>query len=210
MGRLRVLVYSSNAAVLAGLRATLSDKKDMTQVRVAAPVREFSDLSGCITATRPDILVFHYSGEALSLMPIKQVPAMLVAFDSHIDGADILRVVRMGATSAISVTDDLSGLPTACREVAGGSAYLSPSLARTLVSHIARGSASACARFDLTAREAQVLRHLTVGRSSLETARSMGVEQRTVKHHLSNIYRKLGVRDATQAAVFAYREGLVA
>ena len=62
---------------------------------------------------------------------------------------------------------------------------------------------------DLTPRELQVLRHVGYGLSNDEIARSMGISVETVKEHVQNILRKMGVQDRTQAAVWAVKQGLV-
>ena len=62
---------------------------------------------------------------------------------------------------------------------------------------------------DLTPRELQVLRHVGYGLSNEEIARSMGISIETIKEHVQNILRKMGVQDRTQAAVWAVKQGLV-
>ena len=62
---------------------------------------------------------------------------------------------------------------------------------------------------DLTPRELQVLRHVGYGLSNDEIARSLSVSIETIKEHVQNILRKMGVQDRTQAAVWAVKQGLV-
>jgi DNA-binding NarL/FixJ family response regulator len=62
---------------------------------------------------------------------------------------------------------------------------------------------------DLTPRELQVLRHVGYGLSNDEIARSMEISVETIKEHVQNILRKMGVQDRTQAAVWAVKQGLV-
>ena len=61
----------------------------------------------------------------------------------------------------------------------------------------------------LTQREIQVLKHIALGLSNREIARSLEISVETVKEHVQNILRKLAVTDRTQAAVWAVRKGLV-
>ena len=61
----------------------------------------------------------------------------------------------------------------------------------------------------LTKRELEVLKNLTVGMYNKEIALKLGISERTVKNHVSNIFKKVGVADRTQAAVFAIRSHLV-
>ena len=62
---------------------------------------------------------------------------------------------------------------------------------------------------DLTAREFEILRWVAAGSSNSTIARELYVTEQTVKFHLSNIYRKLGVANRTQASAFAYHHGLL-
>jgi len=61
----------------------------------------------------------------------------------------------------------------------------------------------------LTPRELQVLRHIGYGLSNEESGRSMGISVETIKEHVQNILRKMAMKDRTQVAVWAVREGLV-
>ena len=61
----------------------------------------------------------------------------------------------------------------------------------------------------LTQRETQVLRHLALGLSNKEIAKSLSISVETVKEHVQHVLRKIGVNDRTQAAVWAVRKGIV-
>jgi DNA-binding NarL/FixJ family response regulator len=82
----------------------------------------------------------------------------------------------------------------------------STSYGKILASMKDRSSNSAV---DLTPREFQVLRHIGYGLSNDEIARSMGISIETIKEHVQNILRKMGVQDRTQAAVWVVKQGLV-
>jgi DNA-binding NarL/FixJ family response regulator len=83
---------------------------------------------------------------------------------------------------------------------------LSSSYGKVLASMKDRSSNPAV---DLTPRELQVLRHVGYGLSNDEIARSLRVSIETIKEHVQNILRKMGVQDRTQAAVWAVKQGLV-
>ena len=61
----------------------------------------------------------------------------------------------------------------------------------------------------MTTRESQVLRHLALGLSNKDIGRSLSISIETVKEHVQNVLRKMGVVDRTQAAVEAVKQGLV-
>jgi DNA-binding NarL/FixJ family response regulator len=109
---------------------------------------------------------------------------------------------------------DASGadLITGVRVVAGGDALLAPSVTRRLISDFARRRrherASPQAVATLTARELDVLRLVARGLSNSEVAGELTLAEQTVKTHVGNMLTKLGLRDRTQAVVYAYENGL--
>jgi two-component system nitrate/nitrite response regulator NarL len=62
--------------------------------------------------------------------------------------------------------------------------------------------------FDLTSREREILEQVAAGRSNKQIAREFWLSEQTIKYHLTNVYRKLGVNSRTEAARFAYDHGL--
>jgi DNA-binding NarL/FixJ family response regulator len=104
-------------------------------------------------------------------------------------------------------------LAEAVRVVAAGDAMLSPPVTRRLLGTFARLGAPRGPTRDqvegLTEREAEVLTLVARGRSNAEIASELVVAEQTVKTHVSRILTKLGLRDRTQAAIFAYETGLV-
>jgi DNA-binding NarL/FixJ family response regulator len=100
----------------------------------------------------------------------------------------------------------------ALRVVAGGEALLAPSVTRRLIAEFARrrrvglrpGTVDG-----LTPRELYVLRQVARGLSNAEIAGELVLAEQTVKTHVSRILGKLGLRDRTQAVVYAYENGIV-
>ncbi len=62
---------------------------------------------------------------------------------------------------------------------------------------------------DLTRRELEILRHVAEGRSNQQVGRTLWVTEQTVKFHLTNIYKKLGMSNRTEASLWAQRHGLL-
>jgi DNA-binding NarL/FixJ family response regulator len=208
-----VVVTGPNTVVRKGVAATLHGRgSGPTPVRVVAEVPGGADLTGQLVELRPDVLlVLGEPDDGQEIRRLKRrVPVLLGLAESDDAGAEVLRALRCGVSGVVSIDADLDSLPAACEAVGGHRAYLSPSLLQALVAHLAGGATRAGSRFDLTAREQEVLRRLATGMSTTEIAAGMGVARRTVKHHLGSVYRKLRVRGASGAIVLAYREGLVA
>ncbi|MFI6505897.1 response regulator [Nonomuraea typhae] len=126
----------------------------------------------------------------------------------------VYEALRAGA-SGFLLKDASGGLLTeAVHVLARGDALLAPDITRRLITEFARlGPAArpaAGVTIDaLTARESEVLVLVAQGLSNAEIAGSIIVAEETVKTHVGRILNKLGLRDRTQAAIFAYESGLV-
>ena len=112
----------------------------------------------------------------------------------------MMGVLRAGAAGYVRKDADPEILLAAVRAVARGRTYIDPSVGRQLLKVDAH---------DLTPRETEVLRHLTLGLSNREIAMTLGVGEETVKTHVTHLLARLRVENRAQAAVQAIRRGLV-
>jgi DNA-binding NarL/FixJ family response regulator len=121
--------------------------------------------------------------------------------------------IRAGASAFLLKDVQPTQLVDAIRVVAAGDALLAPSVTRRLLDRFARSlpdrGAAPASLSNLTEREVEVLRSLANGLSNAELAEHLFVSEATVKTHVSNLLRKLGVRDRVQAVILAYDAGLV-
>ena len=96
------------------------------------------------------------------------------------------------------------------RKAAKGESVLHPRIASRVVQEIRTGSHNKPNPFiELSAREIEVLRHIADGLSNADIASRLVISEKTVKGHVSNILGKLHMMDRTQAAVFAWQQGLM-
>ncbi|MFC4012149.1 response regulator [Nonomuraea purpurea] len=126
----------------------------------------------------------------------------------------VYEALRAGASGFLLKDASAAELAHAVRVVAAGDALLAPNLTKRLIAEFARVSGAPRAPLkervgDLTERESEVLSLIAQGLSNAEIAACLVVAEQTVKTHVSRILVKLGLRDRTQAAVFAYESGLV-
>ncbi|MEU0861132.1 response regulator transcription factor [Streptomyces griseofuscus] len=122
--------------------------------------------------------------------------------------------LRAGASGFLLKDASADKLAEAVRVVAGGDALLAPGVTRRLIAEFSRlhgGRRSPQHRRvgDLTERETEVLALIAQGLSNAEIAGRLVVAEQTVKTHVGRILVKLGLRDRTQAAIFAYESGLI-
>lgn len=126
----------------------------------------------------------------------------------------VYEALRAGASGFLLKDASAAELAQAVRVVAAGDALLAPNITKRLIAEFSRVSTAPRAPSrdrvgDLTERETEVLFLVAQGLSNAEIAGRLVVAEQTVKTHVSRILVKLGLRDRTQAAVFAYESGLV-
>ncbi|MFD8718075.1 response regulator [Streptomyces sp. NPDC059629] len=127
----------------------------------------------------------------------------------------VYEALRAGASGFLLKDASADKLAEAVRVVAAGDALLAPGITRRLIAQFSqldggRVRAPLKARVgELTERETEVLALIAQGLSNAEIAERLVVAEQTVKTHVGRILVKLGLRDRTQAAVFAYESGLV-
>jgi DNA-binding NarL/FixJ family response regulator len=121
--------------------------------------------------------------------------------------------LQAGASGFLLTNGTPEALIEAVRVLAAGDALLAPAITRRVIAACARpgaGGATDSTRLaDLTPREYEVLVLLAAGATNAEIAARLHLGETTVKTHVSRVLMKLGVRDRTQAVVFAYEHGVV-
>ncbi|MEV5756398.1 response regulator transcription factor [Streptomyces tendae] len=126
----------------------------------------------------------------------------------------VYEALRAGASGFLLKDASADQLAEAVRVVAAGDALLAPGITRRLIAEFSRLDDRPRAPLkvrvgELTERETEVLALIAQGLSNAEIAQRLVVAEQTVKTHVGRILVKLGLRDRTQAAVFAYESGLV-
>ncbi|MET9697054.1 response regulator transcription factor [Streptomyces sp. NPDC006529] len=149
--------------------------------------------------------------EALTTAPGSTVKVLvLTTFDLD---EYVYEALRAGASGFMLKDASADQLAEAVRVVAAGEALLSPNITKRLITEFSRlGAPRAPSKeriAELTERETEVLSLVAQGLSNGEIAAHLIVAEQTVKTHVGRILVKLGLRDRTQAAVFAYETGLV-
>jgi DNA-binding NarL/FixJ family response regulator len=209
-----VLIADDHAVVRQGLRTFLELQDEIEVVGEAADGIEALEL---VQRTAPDValldLVMPRLGGLEAIRRIREVaPATRVlVLTSFADDDTVLPAVRAGAAGYLLKDVQPPELVSAIRTVHSGEALLAPAVATMLVEQLAAedGEGAPERGEHLTPREREVLALLARGRANKVIARDLGVSERTVKTHVSNILGKLDLTDRTQAAVYAVRHGIV-
>ncbi|MFF1694958.1 response regulator [Streptomyces sp. NPDC058257] len=214
---IRVLLADDEAMIRAGVRAILGTAEGIEVVAEAADGREAVDLA---LGHRPDVALLDIrmprldglqAAAELSRVSPGTAVAMLTTFseDEYIASA-----LGSGAAGFLLKSGNPRELIAGVQAVAEGGAYLSPSIARRVISHLGAGQlgkqATARTRIEgLTAREREVLALVGAGLSNAEIAQRLHVVEGTVKAYVSQVLARLGFKNRVQAAILAYEAGLV-
>jgi DNA-binding NarL/FixJ family response regulator len=212
---IRVAIADDQALVRSGFRLILEGRPDLEVVG------EAEDGDQAVELTRrlePDVLLLdvrmpNLDGiEATRRIVSDGSPTRIVILTTFDLDDYVHDAIRAGA-SAFLLKDVRPGdLVDAIRLVAGGNALLAPTALTRLLerfSHPQQHDPSAVLLETLTDREIEILRLVAEGLSNAEIAERLVVGESTVKTHVSNLLRKLGVRDRVQAVIAAYDGGLV-
>ena len=132
----------------------------------------------------------------------------VIVLTTFLDDDKLLPAVRAGAAGYLLKDVEPKELVGAIRTVHAGEALLHPAAAARVMAELVESSRPSPASL-LTPRETEVLALVARGQPNKVIARELGVSEKTVKTHVSNVLGKLGVTDRTQAALYAVREGLV-
>jgi DNA-binding NarL/FixJ family response regulator len=216
---IRVAIADDHAVVRQGLRTFLELQDGMDVVGEAADGEEAVAL---VEREAPDVVLLDLvmpKVDGLAAIPrIRDVApgTRILVLTSFADDHTVLPAIRAGAAGYLLKDVQPPELAAAIRTVHAGEAMLAAPVATMLVEQLAAedGPGGAAAERDdggphLTPRELEVLAELARGRANKAIAFELGVSERTVKTHVSNILGKLGFTDRTQAAVYAVEHGLV-
>lgn len=196
---IRVLIVDDHAMVREGLTSVLAADGDIEVVAAAANGADAVDLAPSLA---PDVVVMDLSmpemdGVAATRRVREVAPGTRVlVLTSFTDRDRVRRAVEAGATGYQLKDAEPADLRAAVRAVFAGHAPLDPRVAGALLP--GRGPHEV-----VSARERDVLRLVAEGMANKQIASALGITERTVKAHLGNIFRQLGVADRTSAALWA-------
>jgi DNA-binding NarL/FixJ family response regulator len=214
---IRVLIADDEAMIRAGVRAILAVDDSIEVVGEAADGHEAVEL---VRAHRPGVVLLDIRMPGLDgLRAAEQIAAIapgtaVVMLTTFGDDEYIGRALAGGAAGFLLKASNPRELIAAVHAVAGGAAFLSPMIARRVIDGYSDAGRAGAARARrqveaLTDRERDVLALLGAGHSNAEIGRDLHLVEGTVKAHVSSILVKLGARNRVQAALVAYRAGLV-
>jgi DNA-binding NarL/FixJ family response regulator len=204
---IRVLVADDHAIVRVGLAQLLEACDD---VEVVGSVTDGLEAVAAAIGRRPDVVLMDLSmpgvdgieatRRILSVRP--EIRIVMLTFHSSPD--PILDAIDAGAVGYLLKDAEPDEILRGVRAAARGESPLDPKAARALLTARTEGGRTP----ELSSRERVVLVLLGAGMANKQIARRLGISEKTVKSHLTNVYRHIGVSDRTQAAMWAQSHGL--
>jgi NarL family two-component system response regulator LiaR len=208
-----ILIVDDHAVVRQGVRAFLETQPDLAVVGEAGSGEEAIGLAAetAPDVTLMDLLMPGMDGvEATRRLKQASPRSQVIVLTSYHQDEHIFPAIRAGALSYLLKDVGPQELAEAVRKAARGEAVLHPRVAARVVQELQGAAKDAFNPFtELSERELEVLKLIADGASNEEIAAKLVISEKTVKSHVSNILSKLHVVDRTQAAVYAWREGVV-
>jgi NarL family two-component system response regulator LiaR len=208
-----VLLVDDHFMVREGVRAFLVTQPDITVVGEAGSGEEAIRLA---EQHVPDVvlmdLIMPEMDGVEATRRVKQVSprSQVVVLTSYHEDEHIFPALKAGALSYVLKDLSAQDLAAAVRKAAVGEAVLHPRVAARVIKELQGKRADALNPFtELSERELEVLKLIADGMSNADMAAKLILSEKTIKGHVSNILSKLHLVDRTQAAVYAWREGIV-
>jgi DNA-binding NarL/FixJ family response regulator len=215
MAQIRVLIVDDMALHRELLSKLLERQPDIVVVGEAGSPDE---AVAAIAQLAPDVVLMDLRmprhDPRGGIRAIRQVAAQyprvkVLALTESDDEADVREAALAGAAGYIVKSVKAAQIAEAVRAAQAGQGWLDPSVTAYLLHDYRRASQEAPGRPSLTQAELRVLELVAQGKASGEIAGDLFVAEKTVKNHLANIYRKLGVKNRSHAVSEGYRQGLL-
>ncbi len=212
-GTLTLVIVDDHELVRHGVRAFLDAQPDLTVVGEAASGKEALALAEELVpdVVLMDLLMPDMDGiETTRRLKTVSPRSQVVVLTSHHDDGHVFPALRAGAISYVLKSIGPAELAATVRRAARGEPTLHPRVALRLMRDVRGDDEHRPDAFtELTPREMEVLKLIAEGLANADIAARLSVAEKTVKGHVSNVLSKLHLADRTQAAVFAWREGVV-
>ena len=209
---INIMIVDDHSMIREGLKQLLELDGDMRVVEEASDGVECLEKIG---TAKPDVLLLDINMprmnglEVLAKLKEKKIKTKVLVLTVHNEIDYLLKAVEIGINGYLLKDSESSELKKAIVSVVDGENYIQPSLIPSLNAKMIQRDNDKDKIDDLTRRELEVLKLLATGNYNKEIAEELGISERTVKNHVSNIFKKIEVTDRTQAAVFAIRNNLI-
>jgi two-component system response regulator DegU len=214
--QIRVLIADDHKLICEGLRLVL-ERDGLEVVGIARTGRQALEMA---TDLEPDIILLDIIMPGMNGLEVlgairSSMPQISVIVLTAYGRPDFMaRAIALGAAGYITKDDEPKNIPRAVRAVVGGDAIVNPEILKLAFNELSElthtdSIGPTMDRPSLTSQQLRVLTLITEGLDNATIAEMLSVSVNTVKTHVRNIFIKLDVSDRTQAAIWAFRNGLV-
>ncbi|CAK7008022.1 response regulator transcription factor [Tissierella carlieri] len=211
---IKVIIADDHALIREGIKQILELENDIVVIGQASNGEEAFTMA---TELDPDIILLDINMPKLNgietLRKFKDmgITSKVIILTIHEDKEYILKTLKLGANGYMLKDSNADSLIKGIRDVAKGEKYIQPSVA-DLVSRSSNYDEYFNISIDkinsLTKREYEVLILIAEGLNNKDIADRLYISEKTVKNHVSNIFKKLDLNDRVQAAIFAYKNNI--
>lgn len=208
----KVMMADDNSLMREGIKQLLEFDG---QIEVVGEVGDGEECLLRLPIVKPEILLLDINMpkkngiEVLQEIKKRSIPVKVIILTVHNEIDYLLRAVDIGVNGYILKNAESSELKKAIMAVANGESYIQPNLIPSLNSRLVSRDTDKEKIESLTKRELEVLIQVANGMFNKEIATTLNISERTVKNHISNIFKKIDVNDRTQAAVFAIKNDII-
>lgn len=209
---IKIMIADDHSLVREGIKQILELEPDFEVVKQASDGEECINI---LEKTAIDVLLLDvnmpkYSGiEVLQRVKEKKMAVRIIMLTIHNEVEYLLKAIDIGCNGYVLKDADSALLKKAIFSVFNGDTFIQPDLIPVLNVGLVDREKIDMKLDGLTKREIEVLKLLAEGLFNKEIAYKLNISERTVKNHVSNIFKKIDASDRTQAAVFAIKNNLV-
>ncbi len=213
MKKIKVGIVDDHALIREGIKKLLELEESFEIVALAGDGYEALEV---IQATRPDVILLdinmpNMNGiDCLKQVKLRFPDTKVIMLTIHEDAEYLIETINIGAEGYVLKDADVSSLIKAIQKVVQGEVYIHPTLSGILVREYKRKDRNMedVIGNNLTKREYEVIKLISKGFNNKEIAVELFISEKTVKNHVSNIFKKIKVTDRTQAALYAIKHNI--
>ena len=208
----KVMIADDHSMIREGLKQLLELEGDF---QVIAEACDGIHCLNQLEVVKPDVLLLDINMPKLNGLKVlekinhKNMEIKTLVLTVHNEVEYLLEAVSIGINGYLLKDSESMELKKAILSVVNGQDYIQPNLIPLLNAKMIEQDKESEDIKKLTRRELEVLKLLSVGMYNRGIAEKLTISERTVKNHVSNIFKKIGVSDRTQAAVFAIKNNII-
>lgn len=214
MGKIKVLIADDHPLIREGLIKVLALDKEIC---VAGEAVDGNEVLDKVNRLKPDVVLLDlnmpkFSGVEAAKILLKNNPEIKV-IALTVDDCEqrILELIKIGVSGYLLKDVSVDALISTIKAVYAGETVIAPRITQMLLREVnnpAGGGPASGGLAELTAREREIIRLIAEGKNNREIAAELFISEKTVKNHISSIFRKIKVHDRTQAALYAIKTDL--